>query len=130
MGEFEVRKFFSVGADVCLFLGHQGKVIASRDENKFSFEEGDGEQMSVYAINARFDFGYPVWLFYPHAFVGVGGYSAHLGSNATGNMSFECGMGLDFCIQNHFVMGFLWKGNAFLNLGSLSTCGVNLGWRF
>ena len=133
VGLFEVLKWFSVGADLSIAIGHPSKIAADwswEDSRVVAFEKGSSDTFTTYFANARFDFGYPVWCLYPHAFVGIGGYSAHLDGNSQGGLSFEAGIGLDACIRNHFVIGFLMKENLFLNLCDVKTFGINLGWRF
>ena len=125
VGTFEIKKWLSIGGDISFLSGKVGHVAW----NGGTLEGVDSEKVITYMANLRLDAGYPIWLFYPHAFLGVGGFNLSLDSNSMKGISFETGLGLDLCVKNHFVIGVLMK-TINLNKDCYEAYGVNLGWRF
>ena len=134
VGMIEANKWFSFGADLSYLLGSPRKsnpgLNLENGETLYIEEFGEEKDFSMFSANARVEFGYPVFWFYPHVFAGAGFYNASLDGSSKNGLSLEYGVALDYCIRNHGVVGCSYKRFAEIGLGDINVFGIYLGWRF
>ena len=131
VGMIEANKWFSFGADLNYLLGNASKNNFSAEYNNGTFfitNRAEEKDFSLFSANARVEFGYPVFWFYPHVFAGLGFYNATLDGSSKNGFSLEYGVALDYCIRNHGVLGCSWKGLS--SIGNINVFGIYFGWRF